>query len=215
MSLQTFTSRWLGRRTDQDGVFGYQCVDLIKTYAVEELGMTPGPWGNAIDYWTNVNHPLNAKYNRVASQSPEGGDIVILNPTSTNPYGHIGIAVDSMTMLEQNGYSGDGDGMGGDEIRHRLIPKSRIAGLLRPKGGSMSDAARIKDLEASEQRLANEVVVRDKIIASHEARIKQLEASEQNLAQEVVKRDKIIADLEAGGDSAAQEKLNQIKEIVG
>lgn len=200
MSLQTFTKRWLGKRTDQDGVFGYQCVDLIKTYAVEELGMTPGPWGNAIDYWTNVNHPLTAKYTRVASQSPEGGDIVILNPTSTNPYGHIGIAADSMTMLEQNGHTGDGDGQGGDEIRYRLIPKDRIAGLLRPKGGSMSDAARITQLEASEQFLAKEVVVRDGIIQSQQRRITQLEASEQKLAHEVVERDKIIEQLKQGGD---------------
>lgn len=200
MSLKTFATRWLGKRTDQDGVFGYQCVDLIKTYAVEELGMTPGPWGNAIDYWTNVNHPLTARYERVASQDPHGGDIVVLKPTSTNQYGHIGIAVDSMTMLEQNGYSGDGDGQGGDEIRHRLMPKDRIAGLLRPKGGSMSDAARITQLEASEQRLAKEVVVRDGIIQSHERRIADLEASEQRLAREVVKRDKTIEDLKKTGE---------------
>lgn len=136
MTLQDFQARWLGKRVDQDGVFGYQCVDLIKQYAKEVLGMTPGAWGNAIDYWKNTNHPLLSKYTRVASQSPQRGDIVILNGTAGNPYGHIGIATDSNTMLEQNGATGDGDGQGGDEVRYRTIPKTRIAGLLRPKGGN-------------------------------------------------------------------------------
>lgn len=133
MSLQSFTKKWLGKRTDADGVFGFQCVDLIKQYAKEELKMKPGAWGNAIDYWTNKKHPLLKKYNRVATQSPRKGDIVILRGRGSNPYGHIGIAVDGNTMLEQNGATGDGDGKGGDEIRYRLIPKDRIAGVLRPK----------------------------------------------------------------------------------
>lgn len=138
MSLQTFEQKWLGKRTDVDGAYGFQCVDLIKQYALDELGMTPGPWGNAIDYWTNTSHPILSKFNRVASQSPQRGDIVILKPTAYNPYGHIGIAVDSNRMLEQNGATGDGDGAGGDEIRYRTIPKDRIAGLLRPKEGAIN-----------------------------------------------------------------------------
>lgn len=133
MSLRAFEKRWLGKRTDADGVFGYQCVDLIKQYAKEELGMRPGAWGNAIDYWTNTRHPLLSKYTRVKTQSPKRGDIVIFHGNSGNPYGHIAIATSTSTMLEQNGATGDGDGRGGDEVRYRTIPKSRIAGVLRPK----------------------------------------------------------------------------------
>lgn len=57
---------------------------------------------------------------------------------------------------------------------------------------------RIKDLEASEQRLAQEVVNRDKVIVEKDGRIRALEASEQRLAQDVVARDKRIAQLEKG-----------------
>lgn len=131
--MDAFIQKWLGRRIDQDGAFGFQCVDLIKQYALEVFGFKPGAWGNAIDYWTNTNHPLLTKFSRISSQSPQKGDIVILNPTSTNRFGHIAIAVDASTMLEQNGATGDGDGAGRDEVRLRTIPKARIAGILRPK----------------------------------------------------------------------------------
>ena len=59
------------------------------------------------------------------------------------------------------------------------------------------DMARIEQLEASEQRLAQEVVARDKRIEQLVARVTQLETSEQTLAKEVVARDKRIAALES------------------
>lgn len=136
MSAQGFANRWLGKRTDQDGVYGYQCVDLIKAYTKEEFGIVQGAWGNAIDYWTNTKHPLLSRFDREASQSPKAGDIIVFHGLPGNPYGHIAVAINGTTMLEQNGATGDGDGLGGDEIRYRTIPKSRIAGLLRPKTNS-------------------------------------------------------------------------------
>lgn len=144
MTLDQFIGKWLGGKTDQDGVWGYQCVDLIKAYVKEVYPrVTAGAWGDALDYWRDTNHPLLKWYDRVASQSPQRGDIVIFKTygrTDLAGAGHIAIAVNSDTMLEQNGATGDGDGMGGDEIRYRTIPKSRIAGLLRPKeGGQIMD----------------------------------------------------------------------------
>lgn len=147
MSILTFAPKWLGKRTDIDGVFGFQCVDLIKQFAKDEYGFNPGPWGNAIDYWTNTNHPLLSKFDRVASQSPIEGDIIVFKGTKTNPFGHIAIAVNSTTMLEQNGAAGDGDGKGGDEIRYRAIPTTSILGILRPKKGDiMPDDGTLKNV---------------------------------------------------------------------
>lgn len=137
MSLQQFINKWLGGRTDYDKVYAYQCVDLILQYLAECWGITSGVWGNAIDYWTKPTARLLQDFDKVGG-TPQAGDIVILQPTSTNPYGHIMIAVNSTTAIEQNGATGDGDGQGGDEIRYRTIPTARIAGLLRKKGTNMN-----------------------------------------------------------------------------
>ena len=134
ISFDTFVSNWLGKRTDYDHVYAYQCVDLILQYMADCYGVTQGISGNAIDYWTKPSQPLLNVFEKIPQKDVQKTDIVVLNPTSSNPYGHIGIGIDGATMLEQNGATGDGDGQGGDEIRYRTIPKDRIAGILRLKG---------------------------------------------------------------------------------
>lgn len=143
--MQAFINQWRGERVDYDGVFQYQCVDLIKQYLAQEFGLKPGAWGNAIDYWTKTNPGVLTKFDRVAGHNTRAGDIVVLNGLAGNRYGHIGIATGrangtSLEILEQNGATGDGDGKGGDEVRTRYVPRSRVAGLLRPKGDDMADA---------------------------------------------------------------------------
>lgn len=133
MSVQSFANRWLGKKTDYDKVYEYQCVDLILQYLHEEQGISSGVWGNAIDYWNKPNTTLLKYYSKVKTAKIKTGDIVILGPTRTNKFGHIGIAVDGVKMLEQNGYSGDGDGANGDEIRYRVVPLDRVVGVLRKK----------------------------------------------------------------------------------
>lgn len=137
MDLKQFANKWLGKRTDYDKVYRYQCVDLILQYLADSYGVTSGVWGNAIDYWTKPTPALLRHFGKAPDKNPCARDIIILSPTRTNSFGHIGIVMDSSTMLEQNGATGDGDGVGGDEVRYRTIPKDRIAGLLRPKGTDM------------------------------------------------------------------------------
>ncbi len=128
-----------GQRVDTDGVpvgAVYQCVDLPKEYAKECFGLTPGAWGNAINYWTTTAAALLTKFTRVATQDVQAGDITILTSPIT-PLGHIGIATGNISggnfeMLEQNGGTGDGQGTGTDAIRRRFISKTRIVGVLRP-----------------------------------------------------------------------------------
>lgn len=137
MSYSSFKSSWTGRRVDYDHVYAYQCVDLILIYIKEEYGLASGVWGNAIDYWRRPSAPLLTKFDLVGGTDCKQGDIVVLNGLAGNPYGHIGICDSqdgsNVTILEQNG-NGSGTGTGGDAVRLRAIPKSRIAGLLRPKG---------------------------------------------------------------------------------
>jgi hypothetical protein len=139
-NYDAFKGRWLGRRVDYDHVYAFQCVDLILQYLYEEFGIASGVWGNAIDYWYHPQNVLLAKFDKLATTDCHKGDIVIFYGLSGNPYGHIGICESqdgsNVTILEQNG-AGGATGTGRDAIELRAIPKSRIAGVLRPKGGAV------------------------------------------------------------------------------
>lgn len=138
MSYQSFKNQWNSKRVDYDGVYGFQCVDLIKQYLAQEFGMKPGAWGNAIEYWTATNPALLTKFDKLATSSVRAGDIVIFKGINGSPYGHIGIADGSSSILyvptlEQNGSTGNGSGVGGDAVRVRNIPRWRVMGILRTK----------------------------------------------------------------------------------
>lgn len=154
MSFLTFKSEWLGKRVDTDGVYLYQCVDLIRQYLAEERGLAKtGAWGNAIDYWYRPAPQVLAVCSKIGgSYDASTGDIVVLETNKVpivkgSGEGHIGIATGNITdsqveILEQNGATGSGDGLGGNAIRTRYVARSRVAGLLRlkpintPQGGS-------------------------------------------------------------------------------
>lgn len=144
MSYAAFKSRWQGGRIDYDHVYGYQCVDLILMYIKEEYGLPSGVWGNAIDYWQRPSPMLLTKFSLIATTDCQPGDIVVLYGLSGNPYGHIGICdgqnATVVNILEQNG-AGSGTGTGRDAISVRGIPKSRIAGILRPKSAPVPPPA--------------------------------------------------------------------------
>jgi len=138
MSYISFKNKYLGKKVDYDGVYGFQCVDLVKQYLAEEYGLKPGAWGDAIDYWYNTNPAVLKEFDRLSTNQARQGDIVILKGINGNPYGHIGIADGSsgiltVTILEQNGATGNGSGLGGDAIRTRAVPLWRVVGLLRPR----------------------------------------------------------------------------------
>lgn len=140
MSYQTFVQQWDNKRIDYDRIYSYQCVDLIFQYLYQEFALN-GVWGNAIDFWTNPNtfNKTLGKFDRIQTSQVQQGDIVILSGLTGNPYGHIGIATGeqdggSFRMFEQNGYTGNGSGIGKDACNvFRSITKSRVQGVLRPK----------------------------------------------------------------------------------
>lgn len=137
MNYQDFKNEWNGRRVDYDRVYAYQCVDIILEYVKELFGLPSGVWGNAIDYWNRPTGALLTKFDKVSTTDCHEGDIVVLYGLSGNPYGHVGICDhqddSNVYLLEQNG-TGSGDGLGRSAIGvWRAIPKSRIAGVLRPQ----------------------------------------------------------------------------------
>lgn len=144
-----FKQNWLGRRVADPllvtiGVCTtetmYQCVSLIKEYLKEDYNLDVPYPGNAVDFWYKTNATLLTKFYRVESSEAIQGDIVVLHTlgyTDGTEPGHIGIATgnidaSNVEILEQNGATGGGTGLGGDAIRTRYVPRTRVAGLLRP-----------------------------------------------------------------------------------
>ena len=87
MTLVQFFLKYLNRKLDFDGIYPGECVDVIKAYMVEVLGMLPVK-GNAIDYWTDI--PGFKKIKKGLFNYPKPGDIIIWNK-KISPYGHIAI----------------------------------------------------------------------------------------------------------------------------
>lgn len=147
MSYPTFKSKYLGKRVNPDGVAGYQCVDVIKQYLIEEKGAKPGSWGDALDYASKPAKDFLALVDKVGLPARQG-DIVVFYTNGHNGdlnygSGHIGIADgpsgSTVPTLEQNGSTGSGAGTGADAIRVRNIDAKRVAAVYRLKGSSNLD----------------------------------------------------------------------------
>lgn len=116
-SYAAFRSAVLGNGYDVDGVFGYQCVDMAKLLAGNAGRSAPywesQPDGYAYEGWTNqasreynVADYFTLVYNKADVRA---GDLVVLENTTANPYGHIAFAntdwnADTLTaeLLGQN-----------------------------------------------------------------------------------------------------------------
>lgn len=99
-SFDAFLNEVNGNGYDVDYLYGYQCVDLPKLLA-GNAGRTSPYWksgssGYAREGWTDVD---SRNYNAGTLFIPiynkrdiKRGDIVILNATASNPYGHVAFA---------------------------------------------------------------------------------------------------------------------------
>lgn len=140
-----------GRNTSPDGYnigLKYQCVEFVKRYYYEYYKhKMPNAYGNAIDFFDKKlkDGALNKdrdliQYTNPSHSKPEVGDLIILNATFSNEYGHVvivsGVSDDEVEIIQQNAGNPDhprevfdlefNDGLW--EIDH-----SRILGWLRMK----------------------------------------------------------------------------------
>ena len=101
-SYDAFRTATLGNGYDVDGMYGYQCVDMAKLLAGNAGRPSPywlsQPDGYAYEGWSNdASRAYNAAdyftliYNKADVRR---GDLVVLENTSSNPYGHIAFADD-------------------------------------------------------------------------------------------------------------------------
>ena len=143
LKFSKWVNTYIGKRTDYDGAYGVQCVDLIDCYIDKCLGLTKGFWGNAKYWWINRNKStwLKDNYEFITPTYKNGelkaGDIGI---RTSGTYGHIFIVKEStangkIKYYDQN-YNGTGAGM---TLREKPYTSDYVNGILRPKNRSNID----------------------------------------------------------------------------
>lgn len=145
LTFSAWVKKYLGKKTDYDGVYGVQCVDLIDCYIDRCLGLKKGFWGNAKDWWTSRNSSTWLKNNfefitpTYKNVELKASDIGI---RTSGTYGHIFIVTEptangKIKYYDQNA-TGSGDKM---TLREKPYTSVYINGILRPKNQSNLKAA--------------------------------------------------------------------------
>ena len=136
--FQKFTAsinKWIGKKSDIDGQFGYQCTDFARQYCAD-IGTPISNFSGSAYNWWKTGSPFDSKWKRVQRQGnnfPSAWDVVFFVPTATNQYGHVAIVDNGCTptvlnIIEQNAGSGNGDWKGNNAIRRRSTNYSLCAG---------------------------------------------------------------------------------------
>lgn len=139
MTFNEFYQGVNGKSLDYDGLYGYQCVDLVKVYLDWCFNIKPGAWGNAKDYWKALNRTGMAdNFYQVPNTRDlvvERGDIVVWGAMSGNPYGHVAIGlsgdINHFTSLDQN--------WGSNYVREVYHNYDGVLGVLRIKDKAKLD----------------------------------------------------------------------------
>lgn len=143
LKFSQWVNTYIGKKTDYDGAYGVQCVDLIDCYIDKCLGLTKGFWGNAKYWWINRNSSkwLKDNFEFITPTYKNGelkaGDIGI---RTSGTYGHIFIVKEStangkIKYYDQN-YNGTGAGMA---LREKPYTSDYVNGILRPKNRNNID----------------------------------------------------------------------------
>ncbi len=97
MTLEEFIAKYKGKFVEIDGVYLYQCVDLVKAYHREVIG---GNFikGNAIDYAKNPEPDYYDYYPNTLFYIPPRGAISVWNSNIGGGFGHTGIVLGASLM---------------------------------------------------------------------------------------------------------------------
>lgn len=111
------TGNIFGRNITKDNYnlgLKYQCVEFVKRYYYEYLHhKMPNVYGNAIDFYDkniadgqlNIQRGL-LQYTNSSKSKPQINDLIVLDGTSSNPFGHVAIISevtdDEIEVIQQN-----------------------------------------------------------------------------------------------------------------
>ena len=139
MTPQDYYLSVIGKRFDEDGVYGCQCVDGFKHFCRTVLGYDISheticnPTGYATSIWDNFESlGLNKYFDKVRADSMVDGDWAIWSMNSRScPYSHV-------AMFRKDNNSGKGIFLGQNQLNHPEFTQINIyydglRGALRPK----------------------------------------------------------------------------------
>ncbi|MCM1285517.1 MAG: CHAP domain-containing protein [Acetobacter sp.] len=136
MKLSKFVEENIGKQIDWDGVYGYQCVDLIDAYIEDVLELKVGYYGNAKTWWENRSDKwIKANFEIIKPKYKDNelkaGDIGI---RTSGTWGHIFIVAEPTSNGVIRYYDQNADGNGAAmTLRTKAYSKSYVNGILRPK----------------------------------------------------------------------------------
>lgn len=136
-SPQQYCNEVLGKKFDEDGQYGCQCVDGFKHFCRTQLGLTLGticnPTGYATSIWDNYySLGLDKYFDQVRGDSMVDGDWAIWEMNSLScPYSHV-------AMFRRDNNNNIGIFLGQNQLGHPEFTQvginySGIRGGLRPK----------------------------------------------------------------------------------
>lgn len=147
MTFDEWVKKYSGKAIDYDGTYGVQCVDLVKHYVKNVLGISPQSIGNAIEYYNKRNKVAYLKdnfrwHNNTPDFIPKKGDICVFTSKSGN--GHISVATGEGTTsyfysYDQNYPKALHEPM--TKIKHSY---NSFLGVLRPKSKGKSTSKYFK-----------------------------------------------------------------------
>lgn len=136
---QEYYNEVIGRRFDEDGVYGCQCVDGFKHWLRTQVGLDLGtksicyPTNHATSIWDNVEElGLDKYFDKVPSDKLVDGDWVIWRIGARScPYSHV-------SMFRKDNGNGTGVFLGQNQLSHPEYTQINmfydgIRGGLRPK----------------------------------------------------------------------------------
>ena len=139
MTPHDYYSSVIGKRFDEDGVYGCQCVDGFKHFCRTVLGYNISheticnPTGYATSIWDNFESlGLNKYFDKVRADSMVNGDWAIWSMNSRScPYSHV-------AMFRKDNGNGTGIFLGQNQLNHPEFTQcniyySGLRGGLRPK----------------------------------------------------------------------------------
>lgn len=148
MNFDEFVSKYIDKETDYDGVYGAQCVDLIKVYLHNVFNIKAGSWGDARCYYEqfNFHNTLKKNFTRIANSAsfiPQKGDICVWNKyvSKHNDCGHVAIATGEGDLHTFYTYDQNWNGKKMKKVKHNY---NYFYGVLRPKDQSKISSTNIE-----------------------------------------------------------------------
>ena len=115
MTHEEFAARREGSSVDFDGMYGAQCVDLVRQYFKDVWEVPRQPEGvvGAKDFALHDKRPVQQTYMdwtpyETGTAAPEGS-VIVFNATQSNKFGHVAIVLKAdsgaVQVLEQDGFA--------------------------------------------------------------------------------------------------------------